>query len=128
MFYPDHEKQIYEVPGIERKFDPLVLERQLMRLSGARFWDLLATFNLASKAESGEVGDISEDGRARAKLEWRDAEEQLAKLSRLVFDLGECVDAQAMEYLLDFVEWWEGKGQRAKRPTLSPDNAGLTGP
>ena len=112
MFFQDHEKQIYSPPGCDQKFDPLALDRALTKASGGRLNEWLQAWSPESE------GDVSAEGKRKTSVEQADAEELLVEAARKAFGLPpfpESTSAQALEYLLDYLWWMEGKGVRATR-------------
>jgi hypothetical protein len=119
MFFQDHEKQIYSPAGSDLRFDPLDLDRRLVLHSRGNLpilWVLWKT----------QTGDVLIDGvadDASAALERAMAEEQIVRAARNAFqlpDFPDCTDAQALEYLCDFLEWMRKKGRRGETPPASP--------
>lgn len=119
MFFEDHLKQIYSPKGSELKFDPLVLDRALVAESEGRLNDLLIQW----RAGTDGLGDVSDGAKYDNAVMSADAEDELVRIARGAFGLPEfpdCLDATALEYLCDFLEWMEGKGTRGSAPLPSP--------
>lgn len=121
MFFPDHEKQIYSPPGSDLKYDPLDLDRAIVFHSGGNLSELWAGWKT-------QDGDAHVDGRsftaAEAALERATAEAEIVRVARGAFKLPafpDCTDAQALEYLCDFLEWMRKKGRRGETPPASPE-------
>ena len=114
MFYPEHVRKIYRPAFADENtmYDPLAVERTLVRATRGNLAGLVSDW----QAPSDGVGDVSEGSRERNALTSAEAEEQLVRAARAAFSLPpfpESPDAVALEYLLDFLEWMEGKGLRA---------------
>lgn len=110
MFYQDHEKKIYSPPGSDKKYDPLAVERLLTVLSDGHFEKIWNTW-VAINDNSGDI-KYTHEMRAVASA---DAEMHLVKIARGAFqlpDFPDCLDAEVLEVLRDYIGWMEGKGQR----------------
>lgn len=122
MFFQDHEKQIYSPQGSDKKFDPLAIDRNLVIASDGRLNDLLKQW----RASSDGLGDVSKDSQRNNAIQSAMAEEALARAARLVFglpDFPDCTDAAALEWLCDYLDYMEGKGQRGKTPPHSSESS-----
>ncbi len=116
-FYEPHEKTIYSPEGSDLRFDPLSLDRKLRVASGGRLNALVAEW----KAGSDNSGDIGPGAAERADAMSAAAELKLAEVTRQAFGLHpETLNGVALEYLIDFLGWMEGKGQRGVTPHQSP--------
>lgn len=114
MFFTDREKQIYVPPGATEgtAYDPLALDNYLTYLSGGRLAEWVDMVNRGRAKPGEELGDVSPDGKAKSKADGAMAELELAKIARQAFSLPqfpECLDAQALEWLYDFLGWLEKK-------------------
>lgn len=119
MFFEPHEKTIYSPEGSDKKFDPLAVERALTIATGGKLNDLLTQWRAASDG----LGDISPEGKAQSRVAAAEAEGQLAAVARAAFGLPpfpDCTDADALEWLCDYLRWMEGKGSRG---SPSPDSS-----
>jgi hypothetical protein len=108
MFFKDHEKLIYSPEGADQKFDPLALDRVFRRESNNQFAKLIETW----KAPDLDEGDISQEGRLKTTLAADAAEEELARISRIAFNLNpfpESTDGQALEYMCQYLDWCKKK-------------------
>jgi len=122
VYFSENEKKIYHPPGSDKAFDPLQLDRTLTIRSGGNLNALVAARN----AKYAGLGDISQEGRRRAEVDCAEAELALASIARDAFGLPpfpDCLDAQALEYLFHFLEWMEGKGERAGTSPTEPASA-----
>lgn len=130
MFFQDHEKLIFSLEGSDKKYDPLALDRAFRRESNGKFSALIDLWKAADRDE----GDISQDGRLKTQLCSDQAEEELARISRLVFDLPlfpDCTDGVALEYMCQYLDWCKKKEMTDTTPQDSttsalyrPDNGG----
>ena len=115
MKYEPHEKLIYSPPGSTEKYDPLVLDRSIMIASGGKINEMMVAWYGAGD----DLGDISEGGKPNKLIMSAQAEEQLAKVSRKVFNLPDfpaCLDAIALEFIDHFLRYMEGKGNADGKP------------
>jgi hypothetical protein len=122
MFFQDHEKTIYSPEGSDMKFDPLALDRALVTASGGKLAELIEQW----KSGSDDKGDVSASGKAERQIASALAEGELVKVARVAFKLGEFpvdLDAEALEYLCDFLEWMKKKGRRGETPPDSPGHS-----
>lgn len=121
MHFQDHEKRIYTPESRpDLKLDPLAVDRALTKASGGQLSTLLKQWQPVERDASGVplTGDISDNG-ANAELVRAAAEEKLAAIAREVFGFKpfpESTDAEALEVLLDYLWWMEGKGVTAGTP------------
>lgn len=122
MFFKDHEKAVYAPPGHpagDAKFDPLALDRALVRATGGKLADLLRQH----AAGSDGLGDVSPEGQAANALMSADAEEQLVRAARAAFalpDFPACTDGAALDLLWHYLAYMEGKGSAGATPPASP--------
>lgn len=114
MFFQEHEKLVYHpplAPPDHKGYDPLAVDRALTAITGGKLADLIEDW----KAPGQDTGDVSPEGKAKARVYAAAAEGELAKASRAVFGLPEfpeCTDGVALEYLCHYLEYMEGKGSR----------------
>lgn len=116
--FSEREKAIYTSP-VGKKYDPLRLDRLLVIQTNNRLGEFLKLVD----PKTINSGDVSKAGRAQAEVEACNAELELARASRAVFELPEfpdCTDAWALETLYHFLEWLEGKGETAGTPQSTP--------
>lgn len=121
MFYQEHEKKIYSPEGSDKSYDPLALHRSLVTETGGKFDELWVDWTCVSS----DSGDVSEP-QSQKELASALAEGELVRAARKAFKLPEfpdCLDAVVLEYLRDFVEWLEGKGQRAATTQSWPEHS-----
>lgn len=114
MMYQDHEKRIYAPKGAPdgMSYDPLALDRTLVRATNGNLGGLVRDW----QAVTDDLGDVSPGSKERNALTSAEAEEQLVRAARVAFGLPafpECLDATALEWLTDFLEYMAGKGTRA---------------
>jgi len=115
MFFTDAQKLIYHSETLNKKFDPLVLDRALRRVSENQLGKLIETW----KASDSNEGDISEDGILQTILASDEAEGKLADIARLVFELPEfpeCTDGVALECLCEYLDWCKKKEMKGTTP------------
>lgn len=117
MFFPDHLKLIFTVPGpkFPGRYDPLRVDNDLLIATRNRLPELIELIRSAGQG----TGDVSRAGRDQAQVERARAEIELADAARLAFKLPEspeCLDAEALEILYQFLGWMEGKGETAGTP------------
>lgn len=118
MFFEDYEKLIFSPIGLDRKFDPLAIDRALRKASGNTLGKLIETW----KAVDRDEGDISDEGRLKTALAADEAEESLARIARIAFDLPsfpDCTDGVALEYLCQYLDWCKKKETKG---TTMPDS------
>jgi hypothetical protein len=119
MFFEEHQKLIFSPQGSTEKFDPLALDRLLRKESNNSLGRLIDAW----KAPDLDEGDISDTGRLATVLRSDEAEVELARISRIAFnlkDFPECTDAVALEYLCQYLDWCKKKGMK---DTISPDSS-----
>ena len=140
MFYEDHEKLVYTPTGADPdkvRYDPLQLLNVLVVETEGNLYEWLEDRNGPSADAADptslrgmDAGDVSPAGKKQKLVAAARAEVQLAHCARRAFGLlvryqdpntGETVtapdpqylDAHVLEWLMDFMEWLEKKGQRA---------------
>lgn len=122
MFFPERDRLIYtppDHPDQSARFDPLALDRALVRATGGRLADLLAQH----QAGADGLGDVSPGAGAKNALMSAEAEEQLVKAARAAFglpDFPDCTDGRALEMLWHYLEYMAGKGRPGEPPPTSP--------
>src|SRR5262249_33606143 len=119
MFFEEHERTIYS-PALQpdKRFDPLAVDRALVVATGGQLDKLLKLWQPVTT----DQGDISAEGQAQAKVEYAKAEEVLCAAARKVFGIPafpEATDAVALEVLVDYLRWMQGKGSRGETPPTS---------
>lgn len=118
MFFPAHEKLIYAPPDhpAGASYDPLALDRELVRLTGGRLSALL----VQHRAGSDGLGNVDAGAEADNALQSARAEEELVRAARTAFGLPDfpaSTDGVALELLWHYLEYMEGKGEPgATRP------------
>jgi hypothetical protein len=134
MFFTDRDKQIYTPTGSTAKFDPLAVNNKLTVYSLGTLNDLLADHNAfgeekdkldAEDADSPAIPSLKK-AVADAAVRTATADLKLAHIARQAFGLPpfpDCLDANALEILFDFLGWLEGKDApgvtRQQSPSLS---------
>lgn len=125
-YFEPHERAIYSPESRpDLKYDPLELDRKLTIRSRGMFGELIDRYRPIELAPDGKpaTGDISPEGIRTAKVDRAEAEAELVKLVRDVFELPsfpDCTDGQALEILHDYLWWMEGKGSREGKTPSSP--------
>lgn len=129
MFFEEHVRKIWS-PALnpELKFDPLSIDRELSRATNGKLADLIKQWDLQLGPDGRPaVGDISDDGVKQAWIDRADAEITLARAARSAFNLPafpDCTDAVALDMLVEWLWWMEGKGQAAGMPRTSSPLSG----
>lgn len=127
MFFDDNQKLIFSPQGSTKKYDPLALDRAFRRESNGRFGTLIDLW----KASDRDEGDISAEGRIKTQLASDEAEEELARIARLVFNLPlfpECTDGVALEYMCQYLDWCKKKEMKGTTPQECTTSAPYLGP
>lgn len=119
MFFTEQEKAIYTSPLDGRKYDPLRVDRNLTIVTQNRLDEYVGYRNNADAT----TGDVSQAGRTQAAVLAAQAELELAKAARVVFELADfpdVTDARALEVLYNFLGYLEGKVETAGTPQSTP--------
>lgn len=135
MFFTDREKQIYTPPGSAQQYDPLAVNHQLTIASENRLNNLIIDHNALH-----DVLELAEDDKKHGLTPQQDrideaailtakADLELAQVARKAFGLPafpDCLDATALEYLFNFLDWMEKKSEMGVPPSPSPASSDST--